>query len=208
MIPFSSTVTAGLNFFGNLKTGGDHSYLPENFTTKIRTVGVWFSGYSTTPQSGLAADPGVYLVPGGLDLMRSPTDKLGDTREWRILDQAIPSIVREISESDLVDTPGWIPSLDENTLSDTFGAVRRFTRFPAAPGDGTIRIENMARSSRLIGRSVWNSRWLLIIPAESLLADREEGLRRFIEGRLTGDERDGFGVSDILVYFTTYAYQG
>ena len=55
----------------------------------------------------------------------------------------------------------------------------------------------MSADSRLIGRSVWNTRWLLIIPGGTLQADPNEGLRLFING-----------VSDIQIFFKTYAYSG
>jgi len=61
----------------------------------------------------------------------------------------------------------------------------------------------------LIGRSVWNTRWLLIIPAGTLHTDRNEGIQRFIHGALRQDgTRDGNGVSDIKIFFQTYAYSG
>jgi hypothetical protein len=49
----------------------------------------------------------------------------------------------------------------------------------------------------LIGRSVWNTRWLLIVPGGTLQSDANEGLRLFING-----------VSDIQIFFKTYAYSG
>ena len=55
----------------------------------------------------------------------------------------------------------------------------------------------MVSDSRLIGRSVWNTRWLLIIPAGTLHSDRQRALDTFING-----------VSDIKVFFQTYAYSG
>ena len=48
-----------------------------------------------------------------------------------------------------------------------------------------------------MGRSVWNSQWKLVIPADSLLADPKEGLSRFIQT-----------VKDIKLNFTTYSYSG
>ncbi|RLE17313.1 MAG: hypothetical protein DRJ65_22975, partial [Acidobacteria bacterium] len=65
--------------------------------------------------------------------------------------------------------------------------------------------------SRLIGRSVWNTEWLLIIPGGTLLFDPEEGMDAFIEGQEIpggGGERDGNGVSDVKLFFQTYAYSG
>jgi hypothetical protein len=49
---------------------------------------------------------------------------------------------------------------------------------------------------------------LLIIPAGTLHSDREEGLMRFIHGPLVGGQRTGEGVSDIKIFFQTYAYSG
>lgn len=52
-------------------------------------------------------------------------------------------------------------------------------------------------NQRLIGRSVWNSKWKLIIPGKNLLADPNQGLQRFINS-----------VNDIHLYFVTYSYSG
>ena len=35
-------------------------------------------------------------------------------------------------------------------------------------------------NNRLVGRSVWNTKWKLIIPGKTLLNDSNEGLERFI----------------------------
>ena len=56
-------------------------------------------------------------------------------------------------------------------------------------------------SSRLVGRSVWNDRWLLVIPASSLSSDRAGALKTFVNG--LDSDRDGQidipGVSDIRI---------
>ena len=51
--------------------------------------------------------------------------------------------------------------------------------------------------SRLVGRSVWNTEWVLIIPGGTLLNDANAGLDTFINI-----------VSDIKIYFQTYSYSG
>ena len=55
--------------------------------------------------------------------------------------------------------------------------------------------------SRLIGRSVWNNEWILIIPGETLkgptLADKLAGLETFLNT-----------VSDVKLFFQTYSYPG
>jgi hypothetical protein len=69
----------------------------------------------------------------------------------------------------------------------------------------------MTFDSRLVGRSVWNTRWLLIIPGQALLYDPDEGLDTFIDGpEVIGGlgERTGYGISDIKLFFHTYAYSG
>ena len=52
-------------------------------------------------------------------------------------------------------------------------------------------------NSRLIGRSVWNSKWKLVIPGETLLNNPDEGLERFIRT-----------VRDVKLHFITYSYSG
>jgi hypothetical protein len=70
----------------------------------------------------------------------------------------------------------------------------------------------MQYDTRLIGRSVWNSKWLLIIPGQNLLYNPDDGLDTFIYGPevmggLPG-ERTGNGISDIKLFFETYSYSG
>ena len=226
VIPFDTAVTFGMNFFGHSLIGGDSAYDPTNFATKIRSVGIWFSDYDNT---SLSNTPRVYLIPVGMDIMRSPESGNFETREWRIIDQKLP-VPFPIGASDLTDI-NWIPKND--SLSDTFADVRRFSSFRAYPdneGDDFDPAETSA-DSRLIGRSVWNSQWKLIIPAGTLLNTAEtgeafnrEGIDRLIYGELIdGAEdndadtttcldpllcRDGNGISDIKLYFSTYGYSG
>jgi hypothetical protein len=203
VIPFSTTVNFGQNFFGWPAGGGDNDYDSTHFATKIRSVGVWFANYNNLG-GGMINTPRVYLVPVGSDVLRSPTGGLGKTREWTILDQLLP-VPFPLSASALND-PNWIPVND--TLAGDLGEIRKFSRFRAYHDSGSFDANETINDSRLIGRSVWNTRWLLIIPAGSLHSDRNEGLERFINGQLFNGERDGNGVSDIKVFFQTYAYSG
>ena len=61
-----------------------------------------------------------------------------------------------------------------------------------------------------MGRSAWNTKWLLIIPAGSLGADREAALSAFIDG--IDADRDGqldfAGVKDIKLGLKTYSTSG
>ena len=52
-------------------------------------------------------------------------------------------------------------------------------------------------NSRLVGRSVWNSKWKIVIPAYMLLDDEQEGLTRFAAS-----------VSDIKLFLRTYSNSG
>ena len=204
VIPFSTTINFGLNFFGWPAGGGDNDYDSTHFATKIRSVGVWFANYNSLG-GGMINTPRVYLIPVGMDVMRSPTSPTGATREWRILDQALP-VPFPLGAGDL-NNPDWIPQND--SLFGSFNDLRRFARFRAYHDSGSFNPNETINDNRLIGRSVWNTRWMLIIPAGALHSDRQEGLARFIDGALLGNgERDGFGVTDIKLFFQTYAYAG
>jgi hypothetical protein len=205
VIPFETTVTFGLNYFGWPLGPGDSFYDASRFSTRIRSVGTWFDNYNGLP---LANTPRIYLVPVGADVLTSPSDSF-ITREWQVVDQVIP-VPLPLGAGDL-DDPNWIPIND--SLSDNFVKVRRFGTFRAFHSDGNEPPDptEMTTDSTLIGRSVWNRRWLLIIPGGNLLANPDEGLDTFIHGPLIpggGGERDGNGVKDIEVFFSTYAYTG
>ena len=202
VIPFSSSIDFAKNFFGRDLAGGDNAYDSSHFATKIRSVGIWFTNYDCVTDGSqgvyLANQPRVYLLPLGQDIMRSPTG-LGDTlRQWQVLDQAIP-VPYAIGTSDL-DNPDWIPIYD--TLADAWAQARRYPSMRAYHDHG-FNVEEMVANSRLVGRSVWNTRWVLIIPAGTLNNDRVHALDWFIGGS-TGTN----GVSDIKLFFQTYSYSG
>jgi hypothetical protein len=156
-------------------------------------VGAWFEGYvSEGFDAGLSQTPRVYLVPVGSDVMMYPDDDNLGVRMWKILDQKIP-VPYPITESNLND-PLWRP-LD--TLGGTDGELRRFSSFRAYPDSGFFEEGEMTFDTRLIGRSVWNTRWLLIIPGRTLRADADAGLDTFIDN-----------ITDIKLYFQTYGMSG
>ena len=90
------------------------------------------------------------------------------------------------------------------------GEPRKFSALRAYHNDsGAVAPGDLVFDTRLVGRSVWNTRWVLIIPGGTLLADAEEGIERFIHGNpLPGGGRDGNGIKDIKLYFHTYSYSG
>ncbi len=190
VLRFPTTVTFGLNYFGWPLGGGDSAYDSSLFATKVRSVGVWFADYNG---SGLSVTPRVYLVPVGADVMRSPSGSNLETREWRVVDQKIP-IPFPIGYSSLQNA-AWIPA--NNSLSDSLAEIRRFSSFRAYHDSGYFTPAEAINDSRLIGRSVWNTEWLLIIPGGTFLYEPNQGLETFINT-----------VGDIKIFFQTYAYSG
>jgi hypothetical protein len=81
--------------------------------------------------------------------------------------------------------------------------------FRAYHDSGAYDPNQSISDSRLVGRSVWNTEWMLIIPGGTLSFDSDEGLDRFINGQLNLDgTRDGKGITDILLHFQTYGFSG
>lgn len=205
VIPFSTQVEDGINFFGWPLAGGDNSYSSTVSATKIQKTGVWFSNYNNS-SLGLINTPRVYLVPVGADIMRSP--RVTSTREWRVAEQVIPTPFA-LSQSYVNNLPGaWVPQLDVNSFIGNEADIRRFADFRAYHDAGAFDASQLTTNTRLIGRSVWNTRWLLIIRGRSLLSNPDEGIQRFINGALVSGQRDGQGIKDVLINFQTYAIQG
>ncbi|NCD32631.1 MAG: LamG domain-containing protein [Spartobacteria bacterium] len=203
VIPFSSTIDYARNFFGKELAGGDHAFDSSHFATKIRSVGIWLSNYNanvSTTGLGLADTPRVYIVPAGSDAQRSPTDSSGTARYWKVLDQAVP--VPYALDDDDLDTTDYIPLYD--SLSGGFAELRRYASMRAYHDSGTYDESQFNSSSRLVGRSVWNTQWYLIIPAGTLNANRTLALESFINGT----SLDGNGVKDIKIMFETYSNAG
>ena len=180
------------------------------YSTKILSVGLWFSSYDSTA-NGLVQYPSAWLIPVGEDIVRAAGANDFSYRHWKVFDQRIPV------PNDFLGNPpnynlNWIPI--HFSLNGEFGAVggqRQYnsidatTESQSSPLD-TTRIQT---DSGLVGRSVWNTQWMLIIPGVGLLGSNpDEGLERFIEGALVGGQRTGNGVTDIKIYFQTYSYSG
>ena len=220
VLTFSTVVADGLNLFGQPLAPGDHNFSASSFATKIFAVGVDFEGYigmdnpdgssgpsPTDPSLGantLAATPYVYLIPVGTDSMRTPP--LGDAstiRTWDVDDLAIP-LPFNISASELSNNPFYTSG---DSLSEPLFTTRKHQAFrPVSSaaafntgiygGNGALQ-PSQYTNKRLIGRSVWNSKWKLVIPGKTLLNDPDEGLNRFINS-----------VKDVKLYFVTYSYAG
>lgn len=191
VLEFDSEIVFGRNFFGWPLGGGDHAYDPTNYATKILGAGVWFEGYNNAE---LAVAPRVYLVPAGLDVMTVPNSPELAIREWNVVDQAIP-VPYPIGDNDLTD-PLWRQVTD--SLAGPEAEIRKFSSFRAYGNNtSTVSDDQLVFDSRLVGRSVWNTKWLLIIPGGTLHADGDAGLERFMND-----------VDDIKLFFKTFGYSG
>ncbi|HEV2693592.1 MAG TPA: hypothetical protein VG347_11915, partial [Verrucomicrobiae bacterium] len=197
VIPFTTQIRSGQNFFGWPLGAGDASYDPSVYSTRIAAVGVAFAGYD---HSSMARTPRVYLIPAGSDVMTIPNTPNHDLRFWNVLDQIIPLPYPATTAN--FSSPTWKPVLDSVTdSSGTFGDIRQYSSFLASgfddPNVGDIDTTTLNYDLRLIGRSVWNTKWLLIIPGATLNADPNAGLNSFINS-----------VKDIQLSIKTYGYSG
>lgn len=213
VIPFTTTISHGMNFFGMPLAAGDHAYTPSNFATKIHSSGIVFKGYVGmdpyaigTPNAGgpassdpnaLSATPYVYLIPAGVDSMLAPP--LGDAaevRSWAVKDQAIP-LPFNLGQDNFSSTQFFTP---QGTLNEQLWITRKHQAFRAV-ADPTYFYSTLPgefTNSRLVGRSVWNSRWKLVVPSYTLLnASGQDGLDRFVRS-----------VGDIQLFLRTYSHSG
>lgn len=214
IIDFPTVIETGLNFFGNPVNAGDSHFSSASFSTKVHSVGVVFKGYlgmnpSATGATGippppthnhpdaLSATPYCYLLPAGADVMRTPP--LGGAeslvREWHVHDHAMP-LPFDIAGGGFGSGTMWTSN---SSLSEPFFLPRRHQPFRASDNTLLFYAPFMQdyTNRRLIGRSVWNTNWKLVIPAQTLLANPQEGIERFIRS-----------VKDIKLFLKTYSHSG
>ncbi|MDB4438286.1 hypothetical protein N9195_01715 [bacterium] len=202
IIPFSTTVEDGKNFFGLDLAAGDHAYSQSNFSTKIAAVGVALPGYvgsvdgESTAPNALSATPYAYLIPCGTDYMRTPLGDTGDIRSWQVVDQALP-LPYNLGASDFNTTQFFGPN---GTFAERPWVIRKHQAFrmladPTLYEAGDLPL--VYTNARLIGRSVWNSQWKIVIPAVTLLEDEQMGLNNFAAS-----------VDDIKLFLRTYSNSG
>ncbi|MEY4245551.1 MAG: hypothetical protein RLZZ245_3136, partial [Verrucomicrobiota bacterium] len=196
-IEFSSEINSGRNFFGNALSAADHAYSTANFATKLRSVGVGFSGYDVAAdgKQQLAATPRVYFVPAGLDIMRYSDGLVPKTRGWNVVTQRLP-VPFPINTTNLRDY-AFNPAVD--SLNGRFAELTRLGDFRAYPtSGGTLSGSDPAYAdSQLFSRSVWNTKWILFIPAASLGSDPKAAMQRFIDT-----------VDDVQLKLTTFSSSG
>ncbi|HCN28531.1 MAG TPA: hypothetical protein DIT64_07130 [Verrucomicrobiales bacterium] len=212
LIPFSTVINHTDNFFGLPGAAGDHAYSPSSYATKVSSSGIVFKGYIGmdpyafgTPNAGgpntshpdaLRATPYVYFIPCGYDYMLAPP--LGDTntvRAWAVHDQALP-LPYNLGANDFNATQFFSAN---GTLSEQPWILRKHQAFRPVSDPAFFYSTMPAEftNRRLIGRSVWNSQWKIVIPAYTLLSNEQEGLNRFVRS-----------VKDIQLFLRTYSHSG
>jgi len=212
VISFSTTINQGLNFFGWPLAAGDHYFSQSSFATKIHSSGLVFKGYTgmdpytlgtpgtTGPASSgtyaLSATPYAYLIPAGMDSMRAPA--FGDTnvvRSWSVKDQALP-LPKNLGLTEFSANQFFTP---QGSVNEQLWIARKHQAFRAVDDPAYFYSSMPAEftNTRLIGRSVWNGEWKIVIPAYSLLANEQTGLDRFAQT-----------VTDIQLFLRTYSTSG
>jgi hypothetical protein len=216
IIDFSTTINKDMNHFGWPLGAGDKHFSEDSYSTRISSVSVLFDNYRITGVGGMQATPQVYLVPVGNDVMRCPRLYVGDmsrtTREWKIMDQWLPAPFKlSDSNSPLFGDLNWIPvnslATDQQPLAQIRGHDPFWVWYAGTDDPST---DPQYKATRLVSRSVWNTRWILVIPASALLGypNYDEGLNRFIYGGLVNGQRENGGVTDIRLRIEGYSFSG
>ena len=212
VISFSTTIEQGKNFFGLPLAGGDHAYSASSFATKIHSIGVSLPGYvgmdpyasgsvnagapAGSSENALSATPYLYVIPCGVDYMLAPPiGEVNTLRSWKVDDQALPLPFNlgasDFNSGQFFNTNG---SLSEqpwvNRKHQAFRAVADASFFYS-------RVPAEFTNSRLVGRSAWNSKWKIVIPAYTLLNNEQNGLDNFANT-----------VKDIQLFLRTYSHSG
>jgi hypothetical protein len=121
-------------------------------------------------------------------------------RHWQVVDQKLP-VPFPITSDEIAYAKYF--SVYNTTVHEMVGGIRRFSSIRAYNDDSSVtgtaaaKLAEMNTDSGLVGRSVWNTQWLLIIPGGYLLDDPAAGVDNFINN-----------VSDIRLFFQTYSYSG
>jgi hypothetical protein len=212
VISFATTIEPSLNFFGWPLAAGDHAFSKSNYATKIFSSGIVLSGYvgmdpyaigvpgaggpASSAPNALSATPYAYLIPAGVDSMRAPP--LGGAnivRSWAVKDQALP-LPLNLGASQFSSTEFFTPS---GSLNEQLWIPRTHPAFRPVDDPAYFYSSMPAEftNSRLIGRSVWNSQWKIVIPAYTLLNDEQKALDRFTQS-----------VRDIKLFLRTYSNSG
>ena len=186
IIPFSTSINFAENFFGKSQQFGDQQFSSSDYATKIDAVGVNLVGLDELA-GGSGIEPNIYLVPVGTDYMRSPAGTDRALLGWNVVDQVLP--LPYTVGSDELDAQDWISTFSGlDGTRDSTATIRRHS---------TLRAGDDFKSTRLVGRSARNDRWIIVIPAASIDADRDKAMK-LIEA----------GVKDVKLGIRAYARQG
>ena len=186
IIPFSTSINNAENFFGKTLQFGDGQFSSSDYATKIDAAGVDLVGLDQLP-GGEGVEPNIYLVPVGLDYMRSPAGTERALLSWSVVDQVLP--LPYTVGSDQLDATDWIATFSGiDGTSDATATIRRHS---------TLRAGADFKSTRLVGRSAWNDKWIIVIPASAIDADRDKAMA-LIES----------GVKDVKIGIRAYSRQG
>ena len=186
VIPFATSINNAENFFGKTLQFGDHQFASADYATKIDAVGVELVGLNALA-GGTDVEPNIYLVPVGRDYMRSPAGTDRALLSWNVIDQVLP--LPYTVGSDELDAADWISTFSGlDGTSDATATIRRHS---------TLRAGADFKSTRLVGRSAWNDRWIVVIPASAIDADLDKAMD-LIES----------GVKDVKLGIRAYARQG
>ena len=214
VIPFETTIDYGKNLFGRDLDAADHSLDSSYYATKIRSTGVRFKNYNAALVEGasgaLAATPVVYLVPAGVDRMRVPGDLKGTVVDSPVVDQVIP-VPYTIGSTALDDIDYTALASSYTGCTEPSAKIRRIPSFRAMTGSAD---DADRANTRLIGRSAWNTRWVLIIPAGQLLGGSAENKAKALDIFINGADTNNDGilevspVTDIELGLKTYSHSG
>ena len=136
------------------------------------------------------------MIPCGSDFLRSPLGDVNDIRSWQVVDQALP-LPYNLGANDF-NTIQFFGAND--TLSEQPWVIRKHQAFRAVSDPSLFEAGHLPlvyTNRRLIGRSVWNSHWKIVIPANTLLNDEQQGLSNFAAS-----------VQDIKLFVRTYSNSG
>ena len=200
VIPFSTPVESsqqhlGFNHFGFIAGAGETGFDVDYIDAKLTRVRVALPSYNSRE---LIGRPQVYLVPAGSDLFVTPKSTDGETviRSW--------AIKRRDEQRHAV--PSVRGSSGSTARSLWFAPRARHTGFGASTSlQSTKPEEQQAFTTQLFGRSVFNTKWFLVIPLRPLSpervlmhgADAEEEIFRLLVGDADSDD----GITNIEIRF-------
>ena len=202
------------NFFGRgpeLPFGNSNFSLTRN--AKIRTYAIRLDGVDaslgTDPESGSVF---VYLLPTGDSVLREKTNRPRIEDElitpWAVVDQFLPPPpLADIADFSRRAYNPWRSAAQAG--GNYLNALKRQRDSEAQIELGQSEAKTRFNNN-LAGRSVWNTRWLLVIPGSQWTSSSEVSeirakLLQFIYGT-TGDPSRHVGITDIRFIIRAYSH--